>query len=132
MGAVVEVPGELRLAVSELRKIKDKKEALKEQLTELGKEEESFEKIIIEQMQVLGTDSMRFEDATVSIKPEVFYSISDWSRMAKFVLDLGRVDLFQRRVSKEAVLDIKEKTGQVPPGVTEGERMRLNFRRSKV
>lgn len=131
MAAVVEVPGQLRLLVQKLREVKDKKDALNEQLDSLKKEEEGYEKVLIEQMQLVGSNSMRFEEATVSIKPEVYYSLEDWSRTAEWALKEGRIDLFQRRLSKDAVLDVLEKTGGLPPGVATGERMRINFRRSK-
>jgi hypothetical protein len=45
------------------------------------------------------------------------FPISDWSALSKWVLATGNVHVLQKRLSPNAVKDVRDEVGELPPGV---------------
>lgn len=65
-----------------------------------------------------GTEAVRTELATVSVKRTTVPQVSDWDAVYKYIIDNDAPALLQRRLSATAWREYVE-AGEVVPGVTE-------------
>lgn len=70
--------------------------------------------------------------ARVSLKTVVAPTLKDWGKLAKFVVKNDCPEIFQRRISKTAWLDLLEDRKQRPvPGIETYEEVRLSVTKKR-
>jgi len=77
-----------------------------------------------------GVTSFKTNAGTAFFTTSDFASVGDWDAMMAFIKENEAYDLFEKRVSKNAVRGYIEKNGGVPPGVNYGQRLDINVRRA--
>lgn len=67
-----------------------------------------------------GSDNLKITGlAQAYLTTKVFVSAKDWDAVWKYIEESGNLDLLQRRLAKNAVLEfIEANEGDLPPGVT--------------
>ena len=65
----------------------------------------------------LGVDSFKTPAGTAFRKVTESFTVSDWRAVCDYVRRTDNYQVFQRRVSGQAVKEIREQDGDLPPGV---------------
>jgi hypothetical protein len=67
-----------------------------------------------------GSDNLKITGLAMAyLTTKVFVSAKDWDAVWKYIEESGNLDLLQRRLAKNAVLEyIEANDGDLPPGVT--------------
>lgn len=103
--------------------IRDKRSELKAEFTKADEELKDMfakgEAWLMQHLTAAGVDSMKANGVgTVFTKAELQTSIADRAAFDNFVVETGRVDMYEARVSKTAVKDYMETNhGELPPGI---------------
>jgi len=82
---------------------------------------------IIYQLETQGVDRTGNDVCTVSIKKETVPTVEDWDAVHQHIIDTGRFELLQKRMSATAYRELQQ-LGQNVPGVKATELTRINFR----
>lgn len=70
--------------------------------------------------------------ARCSLKTVTGPQLKDWGKLEKFVLANKAVELFQRRISKQAWLDwLEKRKGRPVPGISKYEEIRLSVTKKR-
>lgn len=72
---------------------------------------------VASRMQAQGADSIKTPHGTVYKAVTRHAGCGDWGAFNKWVVENDKPDFFQRRLTKEAVVNYIEETGITPPGV---------------
>jgi len=64
-----------------------------------------------------GVDTFATPSGTAFRNKKEFFKVSDWTDFSSYVLKTGNVQLLQKRVSPNAVKELREAEGQLPPGI---------------
>lgn len=115
----------LRDKRAELKKGYEEKDALLKQDMEL------LELALLDNCKELGATSFRTEAGTVIRSTKTFYWTSDWEAMHKRIIEEGRPDLLERRISQSVMKDYLEKNPtNVPPGLNVESKYTVTVRRA--
>lgn len=64
-----------------------------------------------------GVDNFSTPNGTAFRNTKEYFKVSDWTDFSSYVLKTGNVQLLQKRVSPNAVKELREMEGQLPPGI---------------
>lgn len=64
-----------------------------------------------------GVDSFKTPNGTVFRRVTEKFSVSDWSALTAYLTDTHNYQVLQKRVSPDAVREIRAEDGDLPPGV---------------
>lgn len=64
-----------------------------------------------------GVDTFATPAGTAFRNKKEFFKVSDWTDFSSYVLKTGNVHLLQKRVSPNAVKELRETEGSLPPGI---------------
>lgn len=124
------IPPNLSTVAKSLEVVKDEKEELQALLKDLNHQEEEFEKILLDAMMVQGVKSFKTDTRSFTHAQEDYPGLEDWDELRKFVLETGHLEVFQRRLTKEALKACKdERGGDEVPGVKWFVKDKLSMRR---
>lgn len=90
---------------------------------------EKLEAYLHAQMLADGVTSYKSEHGTAYLSTTDTATVSDWEAVVEYIKSNDAYDMLERRVSKTAVRAYMERDGQVPPGITFGQRQSVNFRK---
>ena len=66
---------------------------------------------------VAGVNNMSTEFGTAFRRTSERFPVENWEDLSKYVLETGNVHVLQKRVAPNAVREIREQDGSLPPGV---------------
>ena len=128
------------VAIDKYRRLRAKKEEVvaehKKLIAQYDAALEYLEGVLLGTMNAQGVDSISVKSDDEKFGGTVFKSVtthasvSKWSETLQYILDTGRVELLEPRVSKNAVLSIMEENGEPVPGVTLFQRINVNVRKA--
>jgi hypothetical protein len=114
--------------IEQLASIKDQKEALATQTSELNKQEEYVEGLLISYLQGQGLQKASSARGTASIKEDRVPSIVDWKKALDYIIKRKEFQLLTKKVNSAGWREMVE-AGQDVPGVERVEITKLLFRR---
>ena len=122
---------DMEKVVSTYIKLRDRKEAMEEELKEavkpLNEKMTLIEAAMMKYMQEQGLENIKTKAGTAYQSQVRSVKVEDWDAVRSFIEEKGAWDILNRAVNKTAVLG--EYNGQVP-GVLIATINKLNFRRS--
>lgn len=114
-----------------LRDLRDKcKAILAERVKPLNEEMKTIEIDCLRHLQEIGGDSIKTPEGTAYKSTRASAKVDDFEAFAAFVNREQLFHFFEKRASKEAVMDYIESTGDTPPGVSINSELTVNIRRS--
>ncbi|MFH1398976.1 MAG: hypothetical protein ABIG95_02600 [Candidatus Woesearchaeota archaeon] len=115
--------------IKSLRKIRTKREKFKAQVSELQKQEDYLEGIIINQMLSDGVQRVTVKHYGICfLKHEIYPSLMGWNKFINYVMKYKEYTLLTKKVNSKAWRELLE-AGQKVPGVDSFEKDTLQFRR---
>lgn len=122
--------GEVVAKYVELRDKKAEIESkVKEQVAEIRQQLEQLEVWIQMEADKAGVTSFKTDAGTAFVTTTDFASIADFDAMVEWVKKNDAYEVFERRVSKNAIRQYVEEHNAVPPGVSYGTKLGVNVRR---
>ena len=119
--------------VAEYRHLREQKarleESIKPQLQEIKQRMEQIESVMLDTMNQSGANSINTNSGTVYKSTKTSYSLEDPAAFRRWAEANGRMDLYENRVSKDAMEELVTRTGQLPPGVKHSSFTTVNFRK---
>lgn len=108
--------------VARMIQLRDARDALKAKFVAADKQlEEQYNKgeaWLLNELQVAGAQSMRFECGTVTQSTTMRANIGDWDALTQFIVENNMVDLLQKRISTTTLKEYLSGEGKdTPPGV---------------
>lgn len=88
-----------------------------------------LESYLMQKMQVDGVDSFRTKAGSVYRTKTEHVSVADWDAVLKFILENQAYQIFEKRVSKNAVLSYLEEGQELPPGVNHYAKFDIQVRK---
>jgi hypothetical protein len=88
----------------------DRERQIKAHMEQIGLE-------LLDRGNKLGVDSFRTVAGTAYRDIKTSYSVSMWDDLVAYVKSTGNFQVFQRRVTAEAIREIEREDGTIPPGV---------------
>lgn len=114
-----------------LRKLKDNKERLNEQLKAINTEIEQYEREIIDEMETDGVDKVSITGVgTASVTVKDYPQVEDMDAFVAWCYENGRSDMIQKRVSSTAYNQYVQEENLLPDGTKVYTKSTLSFRRS--
>lgn len=103
-------------------KLREKKALLKKeydaQVAVIDQQVEKLEAWLLKQLQASGSDQLKVRGiATAYTQVKQKFSAADWNLVHNYMVEFGRMDLLEKRLSSSALKSIIEETGDLPPGV---------------
>lgn len=121
-------------AVAMYIKLRDKKaEIRKEMIAKTEKIDANLKKIeasVLKAFHASGQTKAGTSAGTVFIKDRISDKVIDREAFLKFVRDNDQFDFVESRVSKSALDEFIEETGDLPPGITRSIEQTINVRRT--
>lgn len=112
-----------------LREIRDRQGEIKEVEKALNTRKEIIEKRIIEKLEEENVNSMSTEYGTLTKVTKLYPSVADYESLRDWVLETGRLDILQKRVTTTVFAEIFEETGEYPDGIDAFDKVSINFRK---
>jgi hypothetical protein len=78
---------------------------------------EEIEVWLLDKSNELGVDSFKTTSGTAYKQIKEHFRVGDWISLTDYVKQTGNFQVFEKRVAKLAVKEIKEKTGKLPDGI---------------
>lgn len=94
----------------ESKAVKERKAKIKMQLSVIGM-------MLRDKGDELGTDSFATAEGTAFRHKTERITVSDWDALTQYVLETQNFSILQKRVSPNPVKEIREGTGELPPGL---------------
>jgi hypothetical protein len=120
-------------AVAAYIKLRTKKSTIRaeadQKIGELDSKMGLLENWIKEQADAQGVTSFKTKHGTAFLTTVDFANVGDWDAILKFVQENDAYDMFEKRISKNAVRGYIDKLKNVPPGVNYGTRIEVNVRK---
>lgn len=92
---------------------------LDKQIENIKEQQQQVKNAMKDQMQALGTKSVRTEFGTISLKEKSRYYTQDWDSFKKFVVEHDAVDLLEKRISQLNMQTFLEENPDLhPPGLS--------------
>ena len=117
----------LNQLMDELSSVRKDIKSLQEQEKILKLRQNDLDSEIIYKMEEQGLDQIASDVCTISKKIDVVPTVEDWDVLHKHIIDTGRFELLQKRVSATAYRELIA-AGMDVPGVKSTELTRINFR----
>lgn len=102
--------------------VKEQVKTIKEKMTKL----ESYLKL---KMDEDGLTSFKSEYGTAFMTTNDYANVADWDEVVQFAKENDAYDLFEKRISKNAVRGYIDLNKSVPPGINYGTRIDINIRK---
>jgi Cft2 family RNA processing exonuclease len=113
--------------------LRDKKAELesevKEQVAEIKEKMIKLESYLKTKMDENGLTSFKSDFGTAFLTTTDYANVADWDEVVQFIKDNEAYDLFEKRVSKNAVRGYIDQNNAVPPGINYGTKLSVNIRR---
>lgn len=114
-----------------LRKLKDEKDSLNEQLKALNAEIEVQERSLIEKLEIDGLDTVSIRGlGTAFVTTKDYPQVDDMEAFVKWCYENNRVDMIQKRISSTAYNQYVQEENIMPEGTKVFQKSTLNFRRN--
>ena len=94
--------------IDEMVDIRDRRREIAKEDSKLKGQYNELVDLVIEKMHATGTDQIRSDLATASLKVETVATVVDPARLALWVIKNKRVDLLQNRISNPVYREIME------------------------
>lgn len=120
------IPKELGAAIDHLFKVREGRREMQKEVDAIKAQENEIENIIFERFGKSDLEGARGKLAQCSIKRSEVANIDDWESFEKYVKKTGELDLFQRRISLEAIRE-RWAEGRVVPGVAKFTKISLSL-----
>ena len=92
---------------------------LDKQIENIKEQQQQVKNAMKDQMQALGTKSVRTEFGTISLKEKSRYYTQDWDSFKKFVVEHDAVDLLEKRIAQTNMQTFLEENPDLhPPGLS--------------
>ena len=92
---------------------------LDKQIENIKEQQQQVKNAMKDQMQALGTKSVRTEFGTISLKEKSRYYTKDWDSFKKFVVEHDAVDLLEKRIAQLNMQTFLEENPDLhPPGLS--------------
>ena len=99
--------------------LRDKRSKLKEKFTKLDEElvakMDKLEGALLKRLNEAGTESLKTESGTAYVQLKKKASCADWTGFWQWIVDHGRPDMLEKRVSASAVKEYEEEHKALPP-----------------
>lgn len=109
-------------------KIKNGIAEINDRLSELKKQEEDIDALLMQKMDDSGLARAANEHASVSLAKEIVPQVTDWDSLYSHIKTTGDFSLLQRRPSATAYRET-QKLGLAIPGVEPREIRKIHFRK---
>ena len=113
--------------------LRDKKAEIKrrqqEEMAPLTEQMNKLEAWLQRELQRQGVKNFKTDEGTAFLQTETRCSVKDWDACLQYILDNEEYALLEARVSKTAIRDILENTGELVPGVSLTEETVCSVRR---
>lgn len=117
-------------AYIKLRDYKAKvKEKHSEELAPINEKMLKIEAFLLGKLNESGADNIKTSEGTTYTSIRDSVKIVDWAAFKKFAQDSDMIDMMEHRVSKDAVREFLEATGELPPGVAVSSEKCVRVRR---
>lgn len=105
-------------------------EALKAKIDPVQEKYEQVQAWVADRLNKLGTSSAPTAAGTAYFSELNRASITDWGALSDYIRETGDIDLLEHRVSKSSVEQhLKDREGELPPGVGWSSTRSLNIRK---
>ena len=92
---------------------------LDKQIENIKDQQQQVKNAMKDQMQALGTKSVRTEHGTITLKEKSRFYTQDWDSFKKFVVEHDAVDLLEKRISQLNMQTFLEENPDLhPPGLS--------------
>ena len=99
----------MRTAIQELDK----------QIENIKEQQQQVKNAMKDQMQALGTKSVRTNNGTITLKEKSRYYTQDWDSFKKFIVEHDAVDLLEKRIAQLNMQTFLEENPDLhPPGLS--------------
>lgn len=113
--------------------LRDKKDAIRreyqERVAAIDAALTKVEGVLLTHFNDTGSESVRTASGTAYKASRTSATVADWDMFFDYVLSKQAWQLLEHRVAKKAVEEIKEQTGDIPPGVNWSSEIVVNVRR---
>lgn len=131
--AKAKLSGDFNDLVTKYIKLRDKKQAIEDEVKDkkakIDSVLEKIEGIILASMEELGLESVATESGTAYKSTRTSATVADWDTVFDYIRSTESWHMLERRVNKSAVVEHKNETGELPPGVGWREEVTVNVRR---
>lgn len=115
--------------IDELQQVREEQRELSAQIKELNERINVLKADALEQMKRLGIAKASGELATVSVSEIEVPSVTDWTKLMRYIKRESAFHLFERRISKSAWGElVASRQGKAIPGVESFTKVDLNIR----
>lgn len=101
--------------------IRDKRSELKATFdakdSKLKEVDEKLQTWLLDQMQTIGTTTIKNEIGTAYISPQTKVSCADWPLFWEWCGQHNRLDMLEKRVALKPIKEYIEETGALPPAI---------------
>lgn len=108
--------------------LRNKKAELNAEIAKLDAQMKETEGQLIDRLEAEGSTKGSGKFGTCSISQGVGYSVNDWQKVETFVKKTGYFQVFQRRLSLDAVREIVGNSGKPIPGTEPFNTKKINVR----
>ncbi len=108
--------------------LRNQKKALNDEIAKIETQMKETEAQLIERLEAEGWTKGSGKLGTCSISHSVVFNAVDWQKIEAFVKKTGHMQIFQRRLSLDAVREIVENTGKPIPGTEPFNTKKINVR----
>lgn len=92
---------------------------LDKQIEDIKAQQQQVKNAMKDQMQALGTKSVRTDFGTITLKEKVRFYTQDWDSFKKFVIEHDAVDLLEKRIAQTNMQTFLEENPNLhPPGLS--------------
>ena len=117
----------LNQLMDELSSVRKDIKSLQEQEKVLKLRQNDLDSEIIYKMEEQGLDQIASDVCTISKKIDVVPTVEDWDVLHKHIIDTGRFELLQKRMSATSFREALQLDGSVPE-VKSTELTKINYR----
>ena len=105
-------------ALMNARKVKeDVTRAYKDAMKVVTAELEAHEAALMEHLNANNLTQLASKDATVFVRTRDSATVGDWDTLLTFIIEGGRYDFLEKRVSSSVVKEFLADNNELPPGV---------------
>jgi len=108
--------------------LRNKKKELADEVAKIEAQMKETEGQLIERLEAEGSTKGSGKLGTCSISHSVVFNVNDWQKVEAYVKKTGHMQIFQRRLSVEAVREIVENSGKPIPGTEPFATKKINVR----
>jgi hypothetical protein len=100
-------------------KMRNAIQELDKQIEDIKSQQQEVKNAMKDQMQALGTKSVRTEFGTISLKEKTRFYTQDWDSFKKFIIEHDAVDLLEKRIAQANMQTFLEENPDLhPPGLS--------------